>query len=795
MFGSPALGRLVWKEYRQLRTLWLGCCLGTFGLMLIIAITLIMNRSTFAEEAASLTFWIPFVYLIAGAAIQYAGETEERTAFHLIQLAPSLRVLLTGKVGFLMVSATVLQIALFAFAGILALFDRHANPAFDLARDAGFLISVFVLMYVHVTIWAMLWSLLVDKALVAVVLAVVLLFPFELILQFTLHFITAPHPGIPTNDWYPYLVIFGSHFFVDSILLAIVVILAHGWLNGRPALLSIVPIRLPRPKRPLTERTLTRTEEAPQGWQRVWHRLRWLEWQTLRAFLFWSAILAIPVVLLIVMLGPGNSRNLAALTLILPWSCALLGVFAWRNEQLNHGYRQLVFRGASPLALWLNKLFCWGVLPIAVGSLVATAIPWLGEDVTQVLQFRDVDLDRISAHWFFAACLSFLIGFFGGSTQRRSLLALGVVLGFGYAAFLWVMAVTYAPLPANLFLWPLPVLFLYVSWRHLPNWWLERSGPWVWLPRAAEITLGCTLLVGGAIAWRIYEIPNRSRDASEIISVYMAGAPTFSSNWTRFEELVKAIMASPESDAAEGPVTVDDAKRIEANQEKLRELRDLLLKDPTLWRQPNREMVTPDPARLLLLMAMREVEDGRPEASTDWIRAAFNDLRIVQAHAPLGGYFSKQVVTDFAWHLSQWARDPRVSQELRDTTFDLVERDQKQQPGIGLQPLVHDYVQYRVNKDAELHSWTTRLNWEWARDRRLSQLALSNQWNQLRSHPLGPPAGVTSLKRADNYHWAWRRDSPIPPETYGINDLTTATMYEWASTWQRLVADARRSGR
>lgn len=792
MFGSPALGRLVWKEYRQLRTLWLGCCLGTFGLMLIIAITLIMNRSTFAEEAASLTFWIPFVYLIAGAAIQYAGETEERTAFHLIQLAPSLRVLLTGKVGFLIVSATILQIALFAFAGILALFDRHANPAFDLARDAGFLVSVFIVMYVHVTLWAMFWSLLVDKALVAVVFAVVLLLPLEITLQF---FAMPGNPGT-ASGWNWLVSVLAVHFVVDSMLMVIVVFLAHGWLNGRPAPLSIVPIRLPRPKRRLTERTLARTEEAPQGWQRVWHRLRWLEWQTLRAFLFWSAILAIPVVLLIVVLGPGNSRNLAAMALILPWSCALLGVFAWRNEQLNHSYRQLVFRGASPLALWLNKFLCWGVLPIGAGSLVAVAIPWMGDDVAQILRFHDVDLDRISAHWFFAACLSFSIGFFGGSTQRRSLLALGVVLGFGYAAFLWVMAVTYAPLPANLFLWPLPVLFLYVSWRHLPNWWLERSGPWVWLPRAAEITLGCLALMGGGIAWRIYEIPDRSRNANEIVSVYMAGAPTFSSNWTRFEELVKAIMASPESDAAEGPVTVDDAKRIEANQEKLRELRDLLLKDPTLWRQPNREMVTPDPARLLLLMAMREVEDGRPEASTDWIRAAFNDLRIVQAHAPLGGYFSKQVVTDFAWHLSQWARDPRVSQELRDTTFDLVERDQKQQPGIGLQPLVHDYVQYRVNKDAELHSWTTRLNWEWARDRRLSQLALSNQWNQLRNHPLNPPAGVTSLERVDNYHWAWRRaDSPVPPEKYGINNLTTATTYEWASTWQRLVADARRSGR
>jgi ABC-type transport system involved in multi-copper enzyme maturation permease subunit len=791
MFGSPALGRLVWKEYRQLRTLWLGCCLGTYGLMLIIAITLIMNRSTFAEEAASLTFWIPFVYLIAGAAIQYAGETEERTAFHLIQLAPSLRVLLAGKVGFLVASAAILQIALFAFAGILALFDRHANPAFDLVRDAGFLISVFVIMYVHVTLWAMLWSLLVDKALVAVVLAVVLLFPLELILQL----IAVPRPSVSPSDWGWFLAILGSHFVVDSMFMVIVVILAHGWLNGRPALLSIVPIRLPRPQRRLTERTLARTEEAPQGWQRTWQRLRWLEWQSLRAVLFWSAILAIPVVLLMVALGPGNSRNLAAMALILPWSCALLGVFAWRNEQLNHGYRQLVYRGASPLALWLNKLFCWGVMPIAAGSMVAIGIQWMGEDVTQVLRFGDVDLDRISAHWFFAACLSFSIGFLGGSTQRRSLLALGMAIGFGYAAFIWVMAVTYAPLPANLFLWPLPALFLYVSWRHLPDWWLERSGPWVWLPRAAEITLGCLALMGGGIAWRIYEIPDRSRDASEIISVYMAGAPTFSSNWTRFEELVKAIMASPESDAAEGPVTVDDAKRIEANQEKLRELRDLLLKDPALWRQPKREMVNPDPARLLMMMAMREVNEGRPEASTNWIRAAFNDLRIVQVYAPLGGYFPKQVVTDFAWHLNQWARDPRVSERLRDTTFDLVERDQKQQPGIGLQPLVHDYTHYRADKNAELGFWTTRFNWEWARDRRLSWLALSNQWNQLRDHPLAPPSDITSVKRPDNYHWAWRRDSPVPPEKYGINDLTTAMMYEWASTWQRLIADARRSGR
>ncbi|MBX3449748.1 MAG: ABC transporter permease [Planctomycetaceae bacterium] len=791
MFGSPALGRLVWKEYRQLRTLWLGCCLGTFGLMLIIAIFLIMNRSTFAEQAASLTFWIPFVYLIAGAAIQYAGETEERTAFHLIQLAPSLRVLLAGKVGFLMVSATILQIALFAFAGVLALFDRHSNPAFDLARDAGFLIGVFVLMYVHVTIWSMFWSLLVDKALVAVVIAALLFLPFEIILQL----IATPWTHGSTSDWGWFLSVFVSHFVVDSILLTIVVFLAKGWLNGRPAPLSLVPIRLPRPQRRLTERTLVRTEEAPQGWQRTWHRLRWLEWQSLRTFLFWSAILAIPVVLLILVLGPGNSRNLAALTLILPWLCALLGVFAWRNEQLNHGYRQLVFRGASPLALWLNKLLCWGVLPIGVGALIATAISWMGDDVTQVLRFQDVDLKRISAHWFFAACLSFLIGFFGGSTQRRSLLGLGMAIGFGYAAFIWVMVVTYAPLPAHLFLWPLPVLFLYVSWRHLPNWWLERSGPWVWLPRAAEITLGCLALLGGGIAWRIYEIPDRSAEANEIISVYMAGAPNSSSNWVRFEELVKAIMAAPDRDAAEGPVTMDDAKRVAANQDKLRELRDLLLKDPALWRQPKRAQINDDPARLLLLMAMLEVEEGRPEASTDWIRAAFNDLRVVQAHAPLGGYFSKQVVTDFAWHLNQWARDPRVSQELRDATFDMVKRDQQQQPGIGLQPLVHDYALYRINKDAELGFWTTRFNWEWARDRRLSQLALSNQWNQLRSHPLGPPAGMASLKRVDNYHWAWRSNSPVPPEKYGLNDLTTATMYEWALTWQRLVDDARNSGR
>src|SRR5882757_7925359 len=80
------LSRLLWKEYRAQRSLWL-------AMLVLGVVPQILLRLTIGEAAPRVGLvWItvgvlPFLFVIGSTAILFAGEREERTVDWLLNLA------------------------------------------------------------------------------------------------------------------------------------------------------------------------------------------------------------------------------------------------------------------------------------------------------------------------------------------------------------------------------------------------------------------------------------------------------------------------------------------------------------------------------------------------------------------------------------------------------------------------------------------------------------------------------------------------------------------------------------
>ena len=100
--ASPTI-HLMWKEYRALRSLWLGIlALAIVPSLVQILISTIFDSGglSLGDIAAGAAFFgvvIASLFAIVSICIAFAGEAEDRTTLLLQQLAPTWRQLMCGK--------------------------------------------------------------------------------------------------------------------------------------------------------------------------------------------------------------------------------------------------------------------------------------------------------------------------------------------------------------------------------------------------------------------------------------------------------------------------------------------------------------------------------------------------------------------------------------------------------------------------------------------------------------------------------------------------------------------------
>lgn len=543
MSAALTFQRLMWKEMRVLRQLWLLCGLGVTALMLLILAIGESNEHMQGYSSAFwiLTIWIPPVYILAAVATMFAGEREEGTLTWLTGLAPRLTTLLATRILFLIASGLALQIWYAVTAGLLSQFDDMQES--ELSEDL--LIMTFVLL--EAMVFGMFWSLQTTRPLNAILYGAITIIVVNagavagteaLGQQFALRMQNPAVMALGFWGWFRCLILFGVATANWG--------LAEQWLNGRPwdwEWLADWCRKLRLPRMDLVERTphaLPKTDVA-DPWRRAWLRLRWLEWQGIRSYAW--VILAMAIISCISL--PLSRRPQPGFCIMFSWLSILLGgLAAWHGEQSKNSFRALVRMGVSPAGLWVNKLLTWlAAVVTAIGFLVSTTL------LTGFIISR-LFLDERFANWtsrtlheantsmqgtdywqvlIFLATL-FTIAFVAGHLFRKTVVALGVALIGGMVLTPWMILCIEFRLPLLMFQLPIPLWLLWISWTALPAWWIEQSDWRIPRGRVAELTVQSlfpVMLLGLAMGYRVWEVP---RIPQPLLQAEMALTPSLNAD-------------------------------------------------------------------------------------------------------------------------------------------------------------------------------------------------------------------------------------------------------------------------
>ncbi|MDZ4683702.1 MAG: hypothetical protein SH850_01355 [Planctomycetaceae bacterium] len=577
---NAVVSRMIWKEFYALRMVWVLCVLGVLGLngMITVYAAAYHWPGGFSTVFWGLAMVVPAAYVVACTAMTFSGEREDRTADWLVALSPPFASLYVSKQLFLVVSGLAMQVFLAAAAACFSLADRMQPQSL---ADIWDTLGVTEFVFLECVVWGTFWSLQTARPVQAIfqtiatliVIFVVSGFSMDLARQHNVQ--SVGHHGLwgTRGLWYGAFDTWGWLRMTWTVgIVAASWALGQRWLNGRAFEWEAVFGRLFQRRVP---KARTITYERAEPWQRTWQRLRWLEWQSLKSF-GWMTVTATVLSCVSILFG-----TYATLAWMVSFCCLLIligGLQSWRGEQTRQQYRMFVNYGVSPVAVWANKLLMWFMATMLVVAVVGltTAAFWtlLSSQFTRTFpgyvpgygprwpslftQFQNSSTNNPTMLWMTASLfvlyglMMFAAAFMWSLLSRKAVIAFGLALVTLCLLSPWYGIVKQLGMPMWLFLGPLPVWLVWISWRHLTAWWLERTGWRVWLARSLELAVVPAVLVLGAIAYRVYEIPWIPNDAANLLAHHhVPDASTTANNVAAWRKVADAVNALP-------PITLPD---------------------------------------------------------------------------------------------------------------------------------------------------------------------------------------------------------------------------------------------
>ncbi|HEY2250563.1 MAG TPA: hypothetical protein VGH74_05865, partial [Planctomycetaceae bacterium] len=512
------LWRMIWKEYRVQRGLWLVIAGFAVVLMLLFLSLLHVNDPERIAAPWVIAVALPAVYALACAAVMFATESEDGTTEMLrIMAARTSRVFL-GKVGFCLVSTASMWGVLLA-AALLLTWGHDVRQA-----DRNFFdhaVWAIAIMTVQFLAWGFLFSSLCKKALTAVCLTAVTPFVVAGCAMVTGLFEHRPEHHV----WYVGLVLVvplvGLAYFVTQRALTGRTYRSYATFKSYRAAVATGTTRVPgwllahftSPARaavnPLDR--LAAVKETSPLWRRTIRRLAWLEFRN--AFSIGHALWIAAVYVLVFV--PSRDR-LGQMILgmvgigIVP---LFMGVWTFQAEG-GRRIRFLADHGLSPQVVWLTKQLVWGLLTaaltipflvaVAVGNSVMAGTP----QYTGTSVFHE-DVPGASAT-LFAAILAGLG--YGAGQFASMLIARGVTAGFigGVLSYLLALGAWFIielRVPVAISVAPLFVILMATTLCWSRHWLLEQATARAWLKLAAWLATSLAVVYAGIGAFRVYDVP------------------------------------------------------------------------------------------------------------------------------------------------------------------------------------------------------------------------------------------------------------------------------------------------
>ncbi len=484
MSPRTEFGRLVWREYRQVRTfglLLLGC--GAALLLLGIA-----NDSS----PAPLTMFalvMAILFAVASAATAFSNEHENGTFLFQRVLPTSLGNVVAAKIGVAAGGALFIYLTLWMFILVDSAFSgwlwmSEASPGIEFAQ--GFLTLVEFLVF------GMLLSLVERRPLVGLAKAVAIVLGIRW-LGFTLDLLV--YHGFSNAPDFPW-----PSQSLRLVLLAVGIALAYrfigSWNADEP--IRLLPDAIGRTFR----RDLTVLYPVGSVRRGEWRRLLWLQYRVsawpIAAFTIFGIFLALF----------GNQIDPSPIYRP-PLATLLLGATTfWASKKYSLSFAAF---GAYPQRVWLSQL----AIPVAASFVVVLALmfPQPGFKLRPGY-YEDVQTISIVIYTSLAALTW---GQLASLRCRGILTAVGLSFCYSLLALLWIMLAVGAE--ARFWLFVLPVIvyplvesfFCARRWlsdgKQFRLWWLVRFGLY------ASLALGL-------IVYRYYEIPGVSQhDLDRALSI------------------------------------------------------------------------------------------------------------------------------------------------------------------------------------------------------------------------------------------------------------------------------------
>ncbi|HEY2839649.1 MAG TPA: hypothetical protein VGJ26_10890, partial [Pirellulales bacterium] len=562
--SDEIIRRMMWKEYRMLRGLWIMLAALACAAQVIWAMTLSFMPGT-VNYAAIWLYGIPLVvvalFSLGASVILFSQEREEGTDAFLRSLPIVPGRLFLPKVVTAIGALTLLALALTVSTLVVAACFRSTQTING--RDILNLMARFGLAPIEVLAWGILFSLITRRTLVAACLGAA---AASLVVHLSARIVSPD--ALLLQDPQPY----GEALFPYRLGFLVLAIGLDLWLGrhwlGAPPIEDWVSIWRTRRTQAKAQAEANSASEGsgrqPSGPSRLvaLGHLLWQSWRLSRGLMITLVGAGtLGLVVLASMKDDPNDRLKWAFGLLMG-VVTLMGSVAFLADHQGRRFRYFSERPVNPRLVWLSRQWSWlGV--IAVWLLMAVPI-WLAvvfrvrlfKHLAEDIRIWDLPfwrsrslaegLQRFSGRlnqlpvWLllgYFMLLAFSTGQLGSIFLRSGVLAcvLGIVLSA--LAFVWVACMESLGVSWLLAAAPIPLIALLVSWIRMSDWFGERTGPRVWIRAGLSIVLPVAAMIGTMAACRVALVPDVSPgfslqeyaaevtpEARETAALYLRGA-------------------------------------------------------------------------------------------------------------------------------------------------------------------------------------------------------------------------------------------------------------------------------
>jgi len=491
MLTDTMFWRLVWKEYRVQRKLWLAVLVLTpvvqLCLLLLSPFTGVPAGGLFVGSSLAATA----VYMLGCGATLFATERELETFDFQRSLPVDAWRVFTAKTGWALASGCALAAVL--WSATFVLFVRQ----WLLNLEQYVLIGLVATAEVFA--WGICFSLLLRRPLWAAFLGV--LVPSAIIGNLL--------PGTTAINWTWSAFEYHRHYLAPRAVLAGVVFLADVWLArlwfaGRLENLCWPARGRDAADQSYPDAVADRPLPAFAGGRRAgWARLFWLvarrTWWIVTCLAFvYSAVfcLARP--------EDGDRGNAHSPDLAYPTLLAALvfGLCAFGLDQARGQFRWYAERGISPRRVWLVEQLVW--LPLVV--LAGAGVSLFGSDL-RASPRPDFEWALLMSICFWIPLTWYAMAQFCAMFLRSTVVAVVTAFALAVLATTWNVLMVAGDVPLKWSVVPtIPVLLL-ATWLYAPDWIEERRNRRVALRLATVVGVPMLLLAIAVPARRAYQIP------------------------------------------------------------------------------------------------------------------------------------------------------------------------------------------------------------------------------------------------------------------------------------------------